>query len=50
MKTYQNAAAILLFVIMLTGIKVDSSAQEPVIKFGKAVDSHNLFLKIKREG
>jgi len=49
MKIYQNAAAILLFAIMLTGIKVDSVAQEPVIKFGKALDSQNLFLKSKEK-
>lgn len=47
MKISQNAAARLLFAIMLTGIKVDSIAQEPVIKFGKALDSQRFFLKSK---
>jgi hypothetical protein len=49
MKTYQNAASMLLFVIMLTVINVDSFAQDPVIKFGKAVDSQKFFLKSKEK-
>ena len=49
MKIYKNTAAILLFAIMLTGIKVDSIAQKPVIKFGKALDSQRFFLKSKEK-
>jgi len=49
MKTYKNASVILLCLILLTGIRTDSFSQEPVIKFGKAVNSQNFFLKYKEK-
>jgi hypothetical protein len=49
MRKYQNAAVILLFASTLIGIKMDSFAQEPVLKFGRAVASQNFFLKTKEK-
>lgn len=49
MKTNKDATVILLCLTMLTGIKMNSFAQEPVIKFGKSVNSQNFFLKSKEK-
>jgi hypothetical protein len=49
MKTYKDATVILLCLTMFNGIRMNSFAQEPIIKFGKAVDSQNFFLKSKEK-
>lgn len=49
MKKSKDATVILLCLTMFTGIRMNSFAQEPVIKFGKSVNPQNFFLKSKEK-
>jgi hypothetical protein len=49
MKTYKDTTVILLCLTLFTGVRMNSIAQEPGIKFGKAVNSQNFFLKSKEK-